>query len=145
MLSGQTGTWVVNNGVVTISNSNDPASAVSDLTPGDNTFTWTLDNGTCSTSDQVIISNNTFSVNAGTNQIACGTSYTLRGSNPLTGTGLWTVASGNERFVDPTNYETLVEDMPNGPNTFTWTVNRNGCIAAANVTITNDLYGSNRR
>jgi hypothetical protein len=140
LLPGETGSWAVDNGIVVISNSTNPATLVDDLITGDNTFTWTLDNGTCTATDQVVISNNTFNVDAGVDQIVCGTSFTLRGSDPLSGTGLWTVASGTGRFADPTNFETLVEDMGNGPNTFTWTVNRNGCEASADVTITNNLY-----
>lgn len=140
LLPGETGYWTVNNALVTIANSTNPASSVSGLITGDNTFTWTLNGNGCTVSDQMIVSNNTFSVDAGVNQISCGPSYTLRGSDPLVGTGLWTIASGTGRFITPTNFETLVEDMNNGPNTFTWTVNRNGCVASANVTITNDLY-----
>jgi hypothetical protein len=142
LLSGESGVWTVNNGVVTITNTADPATTVNNLIVGDNTFTWTLTGNGCTVSDDVIISNNTFGVDAGVDQISCGSSYTLRGSDPLTGTGLWTVSSGTGRFLDPTNYETLVEDMENGPNTFTWTVNRNGCEASADVTITNDLYAA---
>jgi len=140
LLPGESGVWTVDNASVVITNTADPATAVSGLITGDNTFTWTLTGNGCTVSDDVRISSNVFGVLAGVDQINCGTSFNLAGSDPKGGTGLWTIASGTGRFIDPTNFETLVEDMDNGPNTFTWTVSRNGCVFSADVTIINDLY-----
>jgi gliding motility-associated-like protein len=140
LLAGQTGFWIVDNLAVTITNSTNPSTQVSNLITGNNTFTWTINGNGCSATDQVIISNNAFTVTAGNNEISCGPNYTLRGSDPLSGTGLWTINAGGGVFANQTNFETLVTGVKNGPNTYTWTVNRNGCTASNNVTITNDLY-----
>ncbi|NJO91148.1 MAG: hypothetical protein HC831_20905, partial [Chloroflexia bacterium] len=143
LVTGETGYWTVNNSQVIISNTTDPNTQVSNLINGNNTFTWTSNNGTCTVTDQVIISNNGFHIDAGLNQTTCETSYTLRASDPFSGTSLWTIVSGTGRFANPTSFETLVEDIGNGPNTFRWTVSRNGCTASDEVTITNNFYAAN--
>ncbi|MCF6240558.1 MAG: PKD domain-containing protein [Bacteroidales bacterium] len=140
LLSGETGQWTVNNTSVIITDTSDPTTAVSNLIPGANTFTWTIQGNGCTATDEIIVSANAFSVTAGNDDIACGTTYNLAASDPLTGTGLWTVASGTGRFANASNFETVVYDMENGANTFTWTVNRNGCVASDDVIITNNLY-----
>jgi len=141
-LAGETGTWTVDNMNAVIANLNDHLTEISNLDPGDNIFTWTLNstNG-CSAVDAVIISDNSFTVTAGNNDIACGPAYTgLAGSDPLTGTGVWTVSSGTGSFESASSYETTVNGLSNGNNTLTWTVLRNGCEDDADVIITNDLY-----
>lgn len=140
LLSGETGQWTVNNSSVIITDTSDPSTAVSNLIPGANTFTWTIQGNGCSATDEIIVSANAFSVTAGSDDIACGTSYNLAASDPLTGSGVWTVTSGTGRFANASNFETTVYDLENGANTFTWTVNRNGCEASDNVIITNNLY-----
>jgi PKD repeat protein len=137
---GQTGNWTVDNGSVIITTPSSPTTNVTNLITGNNTFTWTVIGNGCSVYDNVTISSNGFTVSAGNNAIACGDSTRLRGSDPLTGSGLWTINSGNGTFANANNPETDVTGMVNGPNTFIWTVNRGGCQASANVTITNDLY-----
>jgi len=140
LLSGETGQWTVNNTSVIIADTSDPTTAVTNLIPGANTFTWTIQGNGCTATDEITVSANAFSVTAGNDDIACGTSYNLAASDPLTGTGIWTVASGTGRFANPSNFETTVYDMENGANTFTWTVQRNGCTASDDVTISNNLY-----
>ena len=140
LLSGETGQWTVNNSSVIITDTSDPTTSVSNLIPGANTFTWTIQGNGCTATDEIIVSANAFSVTAGNDDIACGTTYNLAASDPLTGTGLWTVASGTGRFANASNFETAVYDIENGTNTFTWTVHRNGCVSSDDVTITNNLY-----
>ena len=140
LLGSETGKWVVVPNTVVITNTANPASAVSNLGPGNNTFTWTLSGNGCSVFDNVIISNNSFTVTAGSDQISCGSSYPLVASDPLGGTGLWTIGSGTGSFAAATNFATTVSNMNNGSNTFLWTAKRNGCTASDDVIITNDLY-----
>jgi|GEM_PF-818488 len=50
-----TGTWTLVSGSGFIGSPNDPNALVTGLAVGDNVFEWTVDNGPCSTSDQVTI------------------------------------------------------------------------------------------
>ena len=56
-ISGNTGLWTTNDPDVTIVSPNDATTIVNGVTPGDYTFTWTVDAGICGTSsDEVVIS-----------------------------------------------------------------------------------------
>src|SRR6185295_17718135 len=75
-----------------------PASAtstVTGLTVGNSvTLRWTITNGTCSTMDDVVLSNDdapTTSV-AGPDQSQCNSgNFTLAGNTPVVGIGVWSI------------------------------------------------------
>ncbi len=136
-----TGYWTVDNGSVVFADSTDPLTAVSNLILGANNFTWTLNgsNG-CTATDNVSIYNNQFPANAGSDQIICGSSTNLVGSNPTPGTGIWTILQGQGQLANNTNNQTTVTGLANGENRFIWTVSRNGCTDSDTVSVTNNLY-----
>ncbi|WP_292484919.1 PKD domain-containing protein, partial [Methanohalobium sp.] len=112
---------------------------VTDLGNGINKFTVTLDNGTCSVTDTVIIENNQVSVNAGANKELCEDVDTLNGSQPPEGaTGNWSVQKGKATFQDANSYSTAVEDLARGENVLRWTITKNGCESYDEVTLINN-------
>jgi gliding motility-associated-like protein len=74
---------------------------------------------------------------AGSNQSVCGTSATLAGNTPVTGTGLWTLVSGSGTITTPTSPTSGVTGLGAGANVFMWTISNAPCTASSsNVTIT---------
>jgi len=91
-----------------------------------------------STSIEVIVEEADIA-NAGTDQLLCfENTFTLEGNQPLNGTGLWTLMSGNGNIDNPTNPTTVVTDLGIGENIFVWTITpTNGCAASSDtLTIT---------
>lgn len=119
-----------------------PISAITfatGLRKGTNRFSWTIIKDECRDSVEVSISNNSFTVSAGTSHPVCSNDETLSGTPPHPGTGEWTRLSGSTGdFVDSTLYCTKVTDMKVGVNSFKWTVNKNDCENSDIVTITNN-------
>jgi PKD repeat protein len=69
--------------------------------------------------------------NAGIDESICAqSSYTLKGNNPLVGTGRWTIVAGppaGVTFADDTKNNTLVSGLQNGvAYTFRWTITAPG-------------------
>jgi len=138
--AGGSGFWTRLSGAGIIANTASSATSVSNLSLGSNIFRWRIDANGCFDESTLIVSNNTFSVSAGNDQINCGTTYTLAGDDPSPGYGIWTVEGGNGVFADQSFNGTLVSDLDNLDNTFRWTITKNGCTFSDIVTITNDLF-----
>ena len=78
---------------------------------------------------------------AGPNQNICGTSATLQGNDPGTGTGTWNYVGGPAGaavVVNQSATKAFVDGMTeNGTYTFRWTIDNGSCgISAADVTVT---------
>lgn len=144
------GTWVVVTGTGTFANANNPATTVSGLSVGANTFRWTIDNGACTppTNDQVTIfvfSNVQPAANAGPDQQLCSptTSTTLAANTPIfPATGQWTLIAGTGTFANASSPNSAVSGLSIGVNTFRWTINNGPCIPPStqddvNVTVFN--------
>ena len=97
-----TGSWSLVSGPAgyTMVNPLLPNTAIHNMASGVYTFRWTISNGnaacTPSTDDVVLyISTPPSAANAGVDKSVCGgTSTTLAGTEPTSGTGLWSVVSG---------------------------------------------------
>jgi hypothetical protein len=138
--TGQSGLWTANNVNVIFSNTLSPTSSVSNAPIGNSILTWTINANGCTASDFMILTNNNFVISAGSDRTICATSTSISGSDPLGATGLWTVQSGNSNLSTPSLPTTNVTNIENGPNTYRWTVTRNGCTQSDDVIITNDRY-----
>jgi hypothetical protein len=137
-LPSGTGYWTSSSPSVIISNSTDPATQVSNLSFGQNTFTWTRNDQGCSASDQVVITNNLpVNVYAGPDQVVCQDQADLNADNPPYGTGNWTIVSGYGDIANANLYQTEITNLQLGSNAFRWTVTYNSCSSFADVEISN--------
>jgi PKD repeat protein len=146
--SGATGQWSslpIYGSADAITDVTNPNVTVTGLSQGDVTFLWTVKSAYgCESSDEVTVRNNQLPVNAtADNTNVCGGSTTLRGTplnESLDVTGQWTVvapATSGAIFSNATLPDAEVSNMPVGENKFRWTLNQNGCLSYAEVTVMN--------
>ena len=145
--NGATGCWTRLEGGAEIANIADPKSAVSNLTQGDNIFSWTVTLNGCTASDEVVVRNNKLSVTARAVQtLICDGETELSGSkNPVGTTGLWTIIDnadgtpkGDGIFTDASYYRATIHDLKQGTTTVRWTISQNGCESYDDVVIVNN-------
>ncbi len=135
-----TGLWTLVSGAGTITTPTSPTSGVTGLGVGPNVFQWTISNAPCPASTSTVtitgVATPTTS-NAGTNQTVCGTTASLLGNTPTTGTGLWTLVSGAGTITTPSSPTSGVTGLGAGPTVFQWTISNAPCTASSStVTIT---------
>jgi hypothetical protein len=93
---GETGLWTQTGGpTATIVDNTSFQTEIKDLASGESRFTWTISNGSCISSDEVIVTNNQIFADAGEDKLAiCDSTWSLA-ANVVTGSGVWTTtASG---------------------------------------------------
>jgi gliding motility-associated-like protein len=132
------GNWQVISGSSTVANSANPLSAVSNLSLGNNTFVWTVSNGTCAPSSDtvsVFVNSPASVAQAGVDQTICSTNTSLTATTPMVGSGSWQVIAGTSTVANPTNPLSTVSNLSFGNNTFVWTVS-NGTCAPSSDTVT---------
>ncbi|MCG8573590.1 MAG: hypothetical protein MI810_01795, partial [Flavobacteriales bacterium] len=71
--------------------------------------------------------------NAGPDQAICGTTTTLAGNAPTSGTGVWTIGAGGSTVTTPTNPTSGVTGLTAGVNTYTWTITSGVCPPSSDV------------
>lgn len=136
----ETGHWELESGELTIENSNNFATTVTNIGGGTNTLNWIVSNDFCADTAIVEVINYEFTVSAGEDQEVCDTTATLTATPLEDGqTGYWTVGGGVGNFENPTNNVTIVNGLIQGENSFEWTVINNGCSYSDMVTITNNI------
>ena len=137
---GENGYWekIGGNGIVT--NLTQYNSTVTNLSPGINTFRWTVVNATCSSSDEVTVYNNSItSINAGLDQDVCSSNVTLGALTPSSGeTGKWDKVSGGAIFDNTAQFNTTVSNLSQGVNLLSWTISNGTCEKTDFVQITNN-------
>ena len=138
------GVWKVVSGKVDIADSTSYVTSVTGIQQGTNTLRWLIKSREwedshgqkhhCESSDYLEVNNNYFTTNAGADREVCDTVADLRATyHGEKAKGHW---SGGY-FEDAESYKTKVTKLqPSKPNTFTWTVNFNGCEATDEVVIT---------
>jgi gliding motility-associated-like protein len=135
-----TGTWTTT-GTATISNVNDPATSVSNLATGDNTFIWTIVNGLCTSTDTVIVTVDILEIaDAGSDQQLCATtgSTNLAAATPAVGSGVWFTTS-SASITDPLDPNSNVTDLTTaGTYEFIWMVNNGMCLSTDTMFIVVD-------
>lgn len=133
------GLWTAPDGG-TIANPNDATTQVSDLTTaGIYSFIWTIVNGTCISTDTVLITVDSLVIaDAGSDQQLCGTTSTVMTANAATpGSGLWTTAS-SANIANPANENTTVTDLFTGTYTLVWTITNGACVSVDSTDIFSD-------
>ncbi len=134
-----TGHWEVLSGSGTIADVNDPHTAVTGLFKGDNVFRWVVQNGICSSSDEVRVVNNRPSVPyAGADIEVCSPTLELRASTPEYGQGQWSILEGGANISNPADPRTPVTNLIPGTNRFRWTLTQGQCTLSDDITIVNN-------
>ncbi|MBK8443328.1 MAG: hypothetical protein IPL35_07920 [Sphingobacteriales bacterium] len=127
------GTW---SGTGNFSNIHSPTTTVTVLAYGSYVYTWTIQEGACTDSDQVIV---TFDPppsdpNAGPDMTVCGLTYNLQGTPLAIGTGVW---SGSGVFSNASSPTSSVTVPTYGTYTFYWNASNCECpVKTDGVTIT---------
>lgn len=130
------GTWSLFAGTGDIADVNNPTSAITNLSIGENIFVWSIENGVCNdalSTDTVIVY--VFDLNApladaGEDQQLCTpVNITQLNANvlPNPSVGTWTVISGAGTFVDVNDPQSMVTGLSIGENVFAWTVYNGPC------------------
>ncbi len=133
------GTWSGPLGV-SFDDSHDPNTTVHNLSHGNTTLTWEIDNNGCTDDDDVVINNDAATQSdAGNNQDLCSDQTVLHANNPTYGTGLWSLASGTVTFWDDTDRNTNASNLSFGLNQLVWTISTANCESKDTVDITNNL------
>jgi gliding motility-associated-like protein len=134
-----TGLWTLVSGTSSITTPTADNSGLTGLGVGPNVFQWTISNAPCAASTSQVTITGTASptvANAGAPQAVCGTTATLAGNTPVTGTGLWTLISGAGTITTPASPNSGVTGLGAGANVFQWTISNNPCVASSSqVTI----------
>jgi SprB repeat len=100
------------------------------------TPTWTVTNGTCSSSSSVTLTNHESVTSSITGTIVqCNdNTFDLTGNTPSVGAGVWTVSGGS---ASPTNTPVSTITTSGVTATATWTVTNGTCSSSSTVTLTN--------
>jgi gliding motility-associated-like protein len=137
-----TGTWTVVSGPTGgsfIPNANTPNATYINAGTGTFVFTWTIANGTCSSTDEVRIENpaQPSIANAGPDQDpVCSFQTTMSANNPVEGVGNWTVVSkpfgaADPNILNPILYNTRITSLDPliypGTYVFRWTITNGTC------------------
>ena len=136
------GLWVVQNGSVTFANPSEYTTSATNIGQGTNVFLWTVTDGTNTVYDEVVVVNNSFNLNAGTDINICVQQATVTGTvfPNVAGSALWTIVGGTGTIVNPTNLVTQVNNIGVGANTYQLNYVANGCFRSDNITITNNSF-----
>jgi hypothetical protein len=131
------GTWTLISGTGIIADTLDPATSITGLTIGLNSFDWMVYNGTCGfgppTHDTITIAvfdSSAAPAAAGPDQEFCTPNTTASmsaNSAVFPGTGNWSIASGGGTFADAADPLTTVSDLPVGDNLLVWTIDNGAC------------------
>ncbi len=136
-----TGTWSVVGGQGTFVDPSDPFSAVTNLGLGENVFQWSVSNGPCGSTTDVmkvdVYDSTVPDADAGDDQDLCQhqtTTATLNAVPTLsTGVGSWSRISGGATISNASDPSTTVTGLTLGDNLFVWRVNNGTCGITADT------------
>lgn len=133
------GTWSLVSGNGNFIDANNAHTQVDGLSFGENTYLWTIRNGSCFSTDQVTIYNKVpDQAYAGNDKEICDSYLTLNGNNPVSGNGTWTVISGAGEFEDASLFDTRVNNIGFGNNVYQWKIVYGSCSTLDVVSILNN-------
>jgi gliding motility-associated-like protein len=123
------GVWSVITGTGNVTSVSNPSSQVTALSPGTNSFLWTVSNAVCPTATSVvtIIRDIIPTSFAGITQTVCAATATLAATNPTVGSGAWSVTTGTGSVTSISNPSSQVTALSTGTNSFLWTVSNGVC------------------
>lgn len=131
--SGQSGIWsATGSSQVVFANTADPNTVASNLSSGQNTFTWTVTdaNGCTGSSTVAVFSYGNIVATAGTDTFICGLStISLNANNVFGFSGTWSSSNGAgfSSIIDPLAQLTVRNF---GRDTVTWTISNGACATS---------------
>ncbi|RDB02423.1 hypothetical protein DVG78_28975 [Runella aurantiaca] len=139
-----TGSWSVVNGTGgSFGNASSPTSTFTGTAGSTYTLRWTISNGSCTSTDDVVITfnRNPTTANAGSDQTGaatCGlTQVTLAGNMATVGTGAWSVVTGTGgSFGNASSPTSTFTGTAGSPYTLRWTISNGSCTSTDDVVIT---------
>jgi len=129
----QVGVWTVVSGNANIENTTQYNTNVTGLHVGVTVLEWAVGGE----ADWVVITNNSFTVGAGVDQLVCVDEASLSAVEIIEGVGNWTIISGAGVITNPTLATTIISTLGTNQNIIRWSVMKNGCSASDDVVITN--------
>jgi gliding motility-associated-like protein len=137
------GSWNLLNGSGTIASPAAATTAINSLAGGTNVFQWLIGNGVCPASIATVSVQRDLAptqASASVIQTVCAASSTIAGNVPLTGTGSWSVLSGNSVLSGSTSATATVSNLSAGLNQFQWNIQNGTCpVSSATTAIFRDL------
>lgn len=147
------GSWQVISGSASLSSVSSASSGFTNLSPGLNSFLWTISNAPCSanTATLSIIQNGTIGVaDAGASQSVCSKTITMNASPLSIGSGTWSVLAGSGIFANINSAFSGINNLVSGLNMFRWTVGNGTCspvfsdVSITSTTISPAVTGPNQ-
>jgi gliding motility-associated-like protein len=133
------GEWSVLSGSGSFSDTALFNTKVNNVGVGTNTYRWTIKNADCSSTDEVVITNNKpINTFAGTDQQLCIDSAQLSANSPVVGTGVWSIIRGSGMFIDAYNPVTSIQSLAPDTNVLRWTVSNKQCVEYKEIKVINN-------
>ncbi len=133
-----TGMWSLVSGTGVPTNPTSPTSAVTGLSVGVNIFMFTVSNGTCPVStDMVNINVDPLPSpsNAGPDQTICASTTNFAANTPTVGNGAWALISGGGSVTNFNSPTSAVTALPPGQNIFEWVINNGSCTPTRDTVV----------
>ncbi|WP_344812475.1 hypothetical protein, partial [Chitinophaga oryziterrae] len=134
-----TGVWAIVSGTATITTPASPTSTVFVLAGNTATLRWTITNGVCTTSDDIVVTNyKNIKAVAGPDQNNCATpAFTLAANSAGTGTGVWTLIKGAGTITTPASPTSAVTVATGDSAYLVWTITNGLCKTTDTVVLRN--------
>lgn len=124
------GLWSIFSGTGNITNASSPNTSVNNLLPGNIILVWTVANAPCTANSDTVTITVFAALSpaiAGADASLCDTQYNMNATAPTSGTGTWTLISGNGTISNINAANTSISNLGVGINTFQWTVANGIC------------------
>ncbi|MFN7013162.1 MAG: hypothetical protein ACK4ON_02715, partial [Bacteroidia bacterium] len=125
-------------GTLSFSNNSSNVSSVTASTYGTYSASWTIVNGVCSTTDNVMLTFDEMpnAANAGLNDSICGLTTNLGGTQANIGISTWSQLSGSgtTTFTNPNQHNTAINVSTSGIYDYVYTIVNGTCITSDTVT-----------
>ncbi|MDF1548270.1 MAG: T9SS type A sorting domain-containing protein, partial [Bacteroidales bacterium] len=132
------GIWEIYQGSGYFSDSYTNSPTVTNMFEGENLYIWTVVRNFCTAKDTVKITHYqpVTEANAGADAFICdNNAYQLTANQPVVGTGTWSATNVDITFDLPNQYNSMVRNLANGPQTIWWTISNQHCQTEDNVII----------
>jgi hypothetical protein len=133
------GTWQVISGTGNFSDQtfqNSFVSGIQDLSI--NIYRWTVQKNGCSDFDDVTITNNLISADAGPDITVCSNDTSLDANDAVPGTGVWSIQVGGGVLENENDPQSEIYGLSYDQNIIRWTISHLTCIDYDELTITNN-------